>query len=469
MRAHLLHHRRRGGASWGFGLTIAVGALVAVACASTEDGDGTSSSSSSSSSSGVLPGGGTDGGGVADEFKGCATDQKKASTLPLDLYVMFDTSGSMATLVAPNKTKYQAATEALIEFAKDQGSAGIGMGLQFFPLPPAGVPQSCTSSADCPGNSGPCSVKVCQNGAIKYCNNAGDCGANGPCVTAETCSLQTNTYCSPAGDPCGNDAKSGFDQGDCATVTKGYCTGGDSCVAADYATPAVPIGTLPGSVAAIQSALAAKSVQSATPTSAALQGAVTAASNYAQANAGHVVVVVFLTDGLPQGCDENIDNISNIAATGRNGTPSIKTFVIGVFGDAEKAAAQANLDKIADKGGSSKAFIVGANTQTTADFLKAMNTVRGSALPCEYNIPQPASGTPDYEQLNIQRTDPGGKKSVFGYVKSESGCGNGGWYYDTDPAAGKPTKIILCPSTCTDVKSGGGQVDVVIGCKTVVK
>jgi hypothetical protein len=40
-----------------------------------------------------------------------------------------------------------------------------------------------------------------------------------------------------------------------------------------------------------------------------------------------------------------------------------------------------------------------------------------------------------------------------------------GWHYD-DP--GKPSKIVACPQTCTEMQAGGAtaKVDVLFGCKT---
>jgi hypothetical protein len=43
----------------------------------------------------------------------------------------------------------------------------------------------------------------------------------------------------------------------------------------------------------------------------------------------------------------------------------------------------------------------------------------------------------------------------------------GRWYYDVDPATGKPTKVILCPATCSKVQADpAGSVNVVQGCTT---
>ena len=99
------------------------------------------------------------------------------------------------------------------------------------------------------------------------------------------------------------------------------------------------------------------------------------------------------------------------------------------------------------------------------------NTIRGNALPCDYALPVPKSGTPDYDKMNVQYTSPTGQKTVFPNKKGAAACdAGGGWYYDVDPSTGgSPTKIVLCPTTCNDVKAKGGQVDVVVGCKTQVR
>jgi hypothetical protein len=100
-----------------------------------------------------------------------------------------------------------------------------------------------------------------------------------------------------------------------------------------------------------------------------------------------------------------------------------------------------------------------------------MNAVRGKALPCEYKVPQPDGGIPDYGKVNVRHTSPAGAKTVYPYAKSAAGCGmEGGWYFDADPSTGAtPAKIVLCPASCTAANGAGGQIDVVLGCTTVVR
>ena len=62
-------------------------------------------------------------------------------------------------------------------------------------------------------------------------------------------------------------------------------------------------------------------------------------------------------------------------------------------------------------------------------------------------------------------TPDGGQPEQWPKYANQAACpaaGNG-WYYDNDKS---PTKILLCPSTCSMVKNTKGQVDVLFGCAT---
>jgi len=456
-----------------------VAALLA-ACGSNND---------SASDGGGRDGGGGDDGGVIDPNDGslfgdsapntdsglgmCATDTQKAQLLPLDLYIMQDTSGSMYNLIAQNTSKLAAVKSALTTFVNDPGSAGLGIGLQFFPVPKAGEPTSCTSSGQCTGGAQDyCLLHMCVGPNPKStpvpCNVKADCAPSESCIAVGTCANNANVLCLP-NTACGNDSN-GFALGQCsAAIGTSYCTLGDSCLAADYAKPAMPIALLPGAAPQFASTLAAKSAQGNTPTSAALQGAIDQAKSYAMAHPTHTVVAVFSTDGVPTECDTNQTNINAIASAGVSGSPSIKTYVIGVFAQNEQAQAKPNLDAIAQAGGTGQAFIVTANSNTAQAFLQAMNQIRAQSLPCEFFLPKPDGGIPDYDKVNVTFTQSNMNVSVVPYAGSAMKCDpmKGGWYYDVDPMNGTPTKVVLCPASCAAVKAdAGGRVDIVQGCKT---
>jgi hypothetical protein len=144
--------------------------------------------------------------------------------------------------------------------------------------------------------------------------------------------------------------------------------------------------------------------------------------------------------------------------------------VIGVFPPGT-AMAQENLDTIAVAGGTEQAFIIDTSQDVAAQFLEALNSIRGTKLVCEFQVPEaPAGETLDYDgNVTVQFTLDGSTE-VLPYVESPDGCGltQGGWYYDVDPAGGDtPTKILVCPSTCDAFQdTAGGEVEIQLGCET---
>ena len=92
-----------------------------------------------------------------------------------------------------------------------------------------------------------------------------------------------------------------------------------------------------------------------------------------------------------------------------------------------------------------------------------------SKIDCTIPIPNPEAGTLDTTKVNVS-IDDGSKQTLLGKVSGPGACGpNGGWYYDLDL---NPTKVILCPSSCTQAQSlvglnKKGSVDVLFGCDTV--
>jgi hypothetical protein len=423
---------------------------------------GGSGNGSANGGSGAVEIDATAGSGGIDE---CAGETIKGELIPLDMYVMFDTSYSM---VDPDPTKWLAVTQALTSFLLDPGSAGLGVGIQYFPLQTPGVPDQCTASADC-GPGGICALKTCDGtGFVIPCNTTADCQAGeGNCVDLGVDCLDNTQFCLPPGNTCSPV------RGGCVRVAGSYCSNYFSCTTADYATPAVEIAQLPGASSNLINSLNARTPSGSTPTAPALSGGIQHAQAWAQQNAGHRVVVLLATDGLPTECDpQDIPQIAQIAAAGLNGTPSISTFVVGVFAPDEASQAQANLDTIAASGGTMRAFVIDASQNVTAQFLDALNAIRGSSVACEFHVPMPLDGGElDYGKVNMVYTTSSGQKSTLYYVGNQAGCDpqDGGWYYDADPSSGAvPTKMIVCDTNCGVFKTTGGELDVKMGCETVI-
>jgi hypothetical protein len=405
----------------------------------------------------------------------CAGETSQAQQIPLDLYLMLDSSGSMMETTGANgsgPSKWTAVTQALTTFFSDPTSAGLGVGLQHFPLLAAGVPDTCAASSDCPGQTGPCLLKLCAGlPTLVACNTASDClpHGSGQCVALGQCG---NVYCAPAnGGVCSGNGQP------CEPVTSSFCMNKDSCQAGDYAAPAVEIATLGGAAAALGNAIGGWSPGGATPTAPALQGALTHAGAWAGANPTHTVVVVLATDGLPTECTPgDIPGIAQLAAQGAAGAPAIKTFAIGVFSPDDIAnGAPGNLDQIAAAGGTNQAFLVDTSQNVAQQFLDALDAIRGTKLACEFAVPPAGSaGALDFGKVNVEHTPPGASMpTTIGYVGQAADCDatTGGWYYDVDPSAGgTPTKIIMCPATCDAFSATvGGEIAIRVGCKTVLQ
>lgn len=453
-------------------------------------------------SGGSLKGGGDSGGGGGADagdsgLNACAADTQQAKLAPLDLMIMQDTSGSMwedigTTGTAATTSKYTAVKSALGTFMADPASTGIGVGIQFFPLFQDGVPNSCTADADCGASGGACLTGVCSSSGA-FCGVTADCGAHGGTCggTLQRCAGDPEFICNVNNDCIVNLSGSLYDLRPCnQPEVRGLCYhsfyGGTgsvaiSCTGTDYATPAAAITALPGAATGVNAALNLRIPNGETPTYSALQGAYAAAKIYHASHTSDVVAVVLSTDGIPNsgggtGCDDVTADIEALATAALTGTPSIKTFVIGVLSPTDNTtAATSLLNGIASAGGTTSATIIGTSATTESDFVTALQNIRGSSLPCQFALPVPEAGTPDYSKVNVVYTN--SKTSVddvVPYVGALADCAadggaNGGWYYDEDPFtdSGTPSKVILCPTTCSAVQADAtGKVDVVQGCKT---
>jgi len=422
--------------------------------------------------------------GVGGDGESCAAQVSNGKLVPLDMYIMLDISGSMLELTANNVTKWDAVKNALETFLKDQNSAGLGVGLQYFPQLKPNAPSSCTNDASC-GDSGPCFTQFCL-GYINYgvvaCSTDADCPTvrvngrlvNGaPCSALTDCSGNKDYVCPKVGNGCLDEA--GNDIGQCELATHFTCEHTTNCDATAYSTPADPIAALPGAATALIASIDGTTPNGDTPTGPALTGAIQQATAWAKAHPDHRVVAVMATDGLPTECTPtDINQVGAIAAQGVASNPSINTFVIGVFGPADVSdGAPQNLDTIAQDGGTDSAFIVDTTQDVTAQFLAALDAIRGGKLECAFQIPEPSSGQQlDYTRVNVQVSSPGQADTVLYYVGSAAKCDakSGGWYYDVDPAAGTPSQIITCASSCTAFQAEkDASVQIALGCQTIVK
>lgn len=230
---------------------------------------------------------------------------------------------------------------------------------------------------------------------------------------------------------------------------------GSQCSSSIFAAPTVPMRALPDATT-FTSALNNQSPNGGTPTLPALQGAIQYAKSLGS-NETSKVAIVLVTDGEPNDCSSTVQAVSTEAQNAYNS--GIPTYVVGV-GNVN------NLNAIAMAGGTKQATVVSTNNpaQTATDFQKALDTIRGMVLACEYAIPPAPQGkTFEPGKVNIVFTPTNSVAQTLSY--NPDCTGGTGWRYD-DPKA--PKKILLCGGTCDTVqKDKSGIIDVVLGCQTV--
>jgi hypothetical protein len=409
----------------------------------------------------------------------CAAEAHKAEIVPLDLMLLVDSSGSMSSS-AGMRTKWETATEALRNFVADPKSAGLGVGLQFFP-----TDTPCTSDKDCAPAATTtdryCKPKQVCAGPMGPAPMPRTCGSVpvfviGPittgCPTGQTCQpagacSASGAICTSIGQPCP------MNGGTCEAPAK-ICNNNytSECSETRYDAPAVTIEALPMAQPALTRALNRKEPGGGTPMGPAVRGVLRHLQARLQANPGRKVALILASDGLPSGCTGN--DVPSVAMD-LNGAfmsmQSIPTYVIGVFSPTEVMRAQTQLDQLAMGGGTDKAFILTATDDLNMRLLDALNQIRGAALACEYKIPEPQQGGDlDFGKVNVRYTGAAGPENIP-YVERMDRCDptRGGWYYDVHPNMGKPARVMVCPATCTRFKTEkSSQVELVFGCATQV-
>ncbi len=203
-----------------------------------------------------------------------------------------------------------------------------------------------------------------------------------------------------------------------------------SCMA-DYTTPEVELGLLPGNAAAVAAAIEKHQPTAFTPTAPALQGAIAHMKAWSTNHPGHAPVVVLVTDGFPTECDpQDITDIATIVQNGFKTDPKVRTYVVGF----NLGPGGSNLDALAEAGGSGKPFLIDKG-DIGAQFVDAMLSISSTPLPCKFDIPIPPNGTTlDIDQVALGYTPSAtGIEAQVPKLRGLSDCdlnmGNG-WYFD---------------------------------------
>jgi hypothetical protein len=257
-------------------------------------------------------------------------------------------------------------------------SGGVDSGSCFAPVDMYIVFDKSGSMGDPVGNGAPGDCNIGETKNSKWCKaiNALSGYLNSPAAKDQGAALQFF---------------SGADNASCST-------------GAPYDTPAMPATgytTLPSNT--FDGVLNSTVPGGGTPMEAALRGL----TKFTAANRrpGHVTIGIFVTDGDPQGCNQNLTTLSGIIDDHFKAT-KIRTYVIGMEG-----ATFANLEKIA----------AGGNAPTHAATVGTLTNACGNvAAPCRF--------------WNVGSGDPAGFIQALAAIQeSADGCKPGGGEVNPGP------------------------------------
>ncbi len=237
------------------------------------------------------------------------------------------------------------------------------------------------------------------------------------------------------------------------------------CTVASHTNAEVPIAPLPDSAPELISTLEAGEPQGGTPTHLAIEGACSYSDGWKQQNPTHKVVVLLVTDGIPEySCYADIEQAVQSAEECYDGGAGRDIYVLGVAANNNNSLEQ--LNDIAESGGTEQAYLTDSG-DVAGSVLAALNAIRADAtIPCTINIPEPSDGaTIDYNRVNVGICDAAGETVHTYFVPDPADCDSGAWYYDD---VGGEQVVQLCDQTCETVGVSGSALSLSVGCETVV-
>ena len=247
----------------------------------------------------------------------------------------------------------------------------------------------------------------------------------------------------------------------------------ERCDAATYAEPDVTMTELPSDEFGRALAdIREDDWRGGTPTLAVVQGVLAYIDEYSAEHPGRYAIVL-VTDGYPQDCEDDDDDIEEVESLVGDIAETIPTFVLGIKNppltddDGETAPdTVSDLTGIARAGGTEAAYIIdtGDPTRTSAEFQSAVAAIRGAAVSCAVPIPKPPNGR-SFEKEKVAVSYASG--SARSELEYDPDCtGTNGWHYDDLDA---PETVVLCDDTCAAIQSDPVvELTVAFTCEVVI-
>jgi hypothetical protein len=400
----------------------------------------------------------------------CATAMYAAEKAPVDLLLLIDASDSMNDTSGAD-SKWHRVRAGLSSFIQDRASAGLGVGMLFFPGVPANGGRACQTDADCGGTPplachgvGACyapGVPLLDTGCAAGLVTPFNCPAGMTCNRRGKCP-QTGYLCVDGGYPCPG-------AGEHCQIDPGRCfKRGTGCELAQPGSLDVDVGVLPDHASVLVSALSMREPDGSTPMTAAIESAMAALATRRKTLPDRKTVMVLATDGYPSCDDDTLDSVPTRLRQAFAGTPSVPTYVVGVFAPGDLTEAQMIFQRFATAGGTDTPVLLTVGDDLGRQLLDALNAIRGKVVACDYGIPMPQNTPLDLSKINVTATSQN-QPMELGRVAGPDQCaGRAGWYYAAAPTGTNlPQRIVLCPASCTRLKDDpAAHVDLVFGCAT---
>lgn len=242
-----------------------------------------------------------------------------------------------------------------------------------------------------------------------------------------------------------------------------------ACSTERYRGAAMPIDDVTRMASEALARLEGVTPHGQTPTAPALSAALDLAMAYALDHVARSVVVVLATDGLPTLCaPTDTAAIAALAKAALDGPAHVRTLVV-----ASRSLDNDDLsgfDAIAVAGGTARSLVIDPHTDFARQLSDALGAAATRQVACDLAVPEPPPGERlDYDAVNVV-VDTSKGRVALPRVSGPARCTSaGGWYYDTDPAKGAPTRLDMCKSSCERADSSATGLRVELGCKSLVK
>ena len=226
----------------------------------------------------------------------------------------------------------------------------------------------------------------------------------------------------------------------------------EACSSSEYLDPAVPWAPLDAAgtqVAAIATALRARSLAGGNTLAAALEGALRRAAQ-AKALSGRMTHVVLITDATADPCGADAAVAAGLArATFEKSF--VETYVVAVGPDAPQ------LDAIAVAGGTFHAYRAGSRDEIKT----SLDTIGVTLRRCRFHIPALAADEYLRFLMMIDYGEPG-EQVLFQLVQGSLCADQPGYLFDRQPM---PRQATICPAPCEALlRPPERKLDAVIGC-----